>query len=80
MGGAIPKVADKRVAFYQGLFQETLPPFLKDYSGDRPLVIHNDCDLDSSTLYVLTRTEQITKPGTIIIFDEFTSLCTNFAL
>src|SRR5262249_40332260 len=78
VGGAVPKVADKRISFYKGLFQETLPSFLKDYSGGRSLVIHNDCDLYSASLYVLTQIDQIAKPGTIIIFDEFPSLLHEF--
>ena len=77
-GGAVPKVADKRVSFYKGLFQETLPSFLKDYSGERSLIIHIDCDLYSASLYVLTQIDQIAKPGTIIIFDEFPDLLHEF--
>ncbi len=67
-GGLFRKWLTSGLPFYQGLFQETLPPFLKDYSGDRPLVIHNDSDVYSSTLYVLTRSRADHKPGTIINF------------
>jgi len=77
-GGALPRIADGRVSFYKGLFRETLAPFLKDYRGGRTAVVHNDCDLYSATLYVLTQVDRIAKHGTIIIFDEFTSLLDEF--
>jgi Macrocin-O-methyltransferase (TylF) len=77
-GGAIPHVADQRVSFRKGLFQETLPPFLEQYRGGKSLVIHIDCDLYSSSLYALTKIDHIVKPGTIIIFDEFTGLLHEF--
>lgn len=77
-GGVVPSVADTRVSFYKGLFQETLPGFLRSYSAERPLVIHIDCDLYSASLYVLTQIDQIAKPGTVLIFDEFPSLLHEF--
>lgn len=77
-GGAIPQVKDKRISFYKGLFQETLNSFLKDFSNERPLVVHIDCDLYSAALFVMTQLDKVAKPGTIIIFDEFTSLLHEF--
>ena len=41
-------------------------------------MIHNDSDLYSATLYVLTRANDIILPGTIIIFDEFYSVMHEF--
>ena len=82
--GTTPIIADKRVFFYKGLFQETLPKFLKLKSEedgqiclDRKklqnsiLVLNIDADLYSSALYVLTMLNEVIKPGTIIRFDEF---------
>ena len=73
--GQFPKIEDERVHFHKGLFQETLPPFLKERTSvDKQLVIHNDSDLYSSTLYVLTYANDVIKPGTVIIFDEFSTV------
>jgi len=72
-GGATPQTVDTRVSFVKGLFQKTLPGFLANFQCSRQLVIHNDSDLYSATLYVLTRANDIITAGTIIIFDEFYS-------
>lgn len=77
-GGVVPSFTDTRVTFYKGLFQETLPGFLRDYRAVRPLVIHIDCDLYSASLYALTQIDSIAKPGTVLIFDEFPSLLHEF--
>lgn len=77
-GGEIPKLEDPRVTFYKGLFQDTLPLFLSEYKSANQLVIHNDSDLYSATLYVLTSAHKIIVPGTIIIFDEFYSVLDEF--
>jgi len=66
-----PEIDDKRHKFHQGLFQQTLVPFLSRYKSDKKKVIHMDADLYSATLYVLTLLTPILKPGDIIIFDEF---------
>jgi hypothetical protein len=67
----IPQMDDARCSFYQGLFQQTLPSFLKNYSSDKRKIIHMDADLYTSTLYVLTSISPILNKGDIIIFDEF---------
>jgi hypothetical protein len=70
--GRPPEIADHRVQFVAGWFQHTLPQFLAQYQRcARQLIIHNDCDLFSSTLYCLTSLNGIITPGTIVIFDEF---------
>jgi O-methyltransferase len=66
-----PEMNDERCTFYQGLFQQTLPGFIKNYKSDNRKVIHMDADLYSSTLYALTTVSPILKNGDIIIFDEF---------
>ena len=70
-GNEVLKTEDKRAFFYQGLFQQTLPGFLKSFSNDKLTVIHMDADLYSSTLYTLTSFAPYLKKGDIILFDEF---------
>ena len=66
-----PSINGTRHHWHQGLFQATLPLFLKDYSGDKRKIIHLDADLFSSTLFVLTSLSPYLKSGDIIMFDEF---------
>jgi len=65
------KTDDKRASFCQGLFQQTLPVFLKTFDNDKLTVIHMDADLYSATLYTLTTMAPYLKKGDIIFFDEF---------
>lgn len=66
-----PEMNDDRCRFYQGLFQQTLPDFMKSYYPHYRKVIHMDADLYSSTLYALTSITHVLQKGDIIIFDEF---------
>lgn len=70
-GNEIPQIDDERVSFYQGLFQQTLIPFLKNYVSNERKVIHMDADLFSSTLFVLTVLTPFLNKGDLILFDEF---------
>lgn len=70
-GNEVLKTNDKRAYFYQGLFQQTLPGFLKSFDNTKLTVIHMDADLYSSTLYTLTSFAPYLKKGDIIFFDEF---------
>jgi O-methyltransferase len=56
-----------------GLFQESLRPFLSEYRPGRQLVINIDCDLHSSTLYVLSTLDHLLNDGAVVIFDEFSN-------
>lgn len=71
MDSGIPKTDDVRCHFVKGLFQDTLPDFLKSFDNSKRMVIHMDADLFSSTLYVLTTIAPYLKKGDIIMFDEF---------
>jgi len=66
-----PVIDDYRHTFYQGLFQQTLIPFLNSYKSDCRKVIHMDADIYSATLYVLTLITPYLEKGDIIFFDEF---------
>lgn len=70
-GGATPNINDKRANFVKGLFQDTLPQFIKKHEFKHRKVIHLDADLYSSTLYVLTMLAPYIKQDDIMIFDEF---------
>jgi len=70
-GDEPPVIYDNRHKFYQGLFQQTLLPFLNRYSSNRRKVVHMDADIYSATLYVLTLITPFLKSGDIIFFDEF---------
>ncbi len=76
--GNLPQIDDKRVQFFKGLFQDTIDQFLQNYDPQKNIVIHNDSDLYSSSLYLLTRLHNIIKKDTIIIFDEFNNVMDEF--
>lgn len=63
----------RNVDIVQGLFEEALPVFLEKVKLTRVDLIHFDCDLYSSTKTVLNYLGKYIKPGTLLLFDEFTS-------
>ncbi|MHB1685974.1 MAG: TylF/MycF/NovP-related O-methyltransferase [Ignavibacteriaceae bacterium] len=67
----IVNLVDKRGELIAGLFQDTLPPFLKRFSFTKRTVLHLDADLYSSTLYVLTSIAPFLKKDDVLFFDEF---------
>jgi O-methyltransferase len=69
---------DSRVAWLVGMFQDTLPGFLRDFSPRNKLVIHLDPDLYSSTLYVLSVLNPVLFSGTTLLFDDFTCFDNQF--
>jgi len=71
VGGVIPQTNDCRIRFVKGWFNETLRPFLQEFRPCSRLVIHNDGDLFSSTLFTLATLDPILQRGSILIFDEF---------
>lgn len=76
--GRVPETSDSRIRFVKGLFQETLPSFLRTFTPHNRLVIHNDSDLYSSTLYCLTQLDPILTPASVLIFDELFSATHEF--
>jgi len=78
VNGALPDIDDDRVSFVPGWFQQTVDTFLEKYEPQEQLVVHVDSDLYSSALYVLTRLDALLVPGTIVIFDEFSSVLNEF--
>ena len=70
-GGKHPEIADARVSFVAGWFQNSLRQFMTSYRPQNQLVIHVDCDVYSSTLYCLTMLDPWMTPGTVIVLDDF---------
>ncbi len=70
---AVPGLNDDRATFLKGLFQDTLPGFLKNsnFESGKRKVIHLDADLFSSTLFALTSLAPYLKSGDLLLFDEF---------
>jgi O-methyltransferase len=73
VGGTVPQIDDERVSFVKGWFQSTLPGFLGKFTPRSRIVIHNDSDLYSSTLFTLVTLHRLLVSGTVIIFDEYSS-------
>lgn len=78
MGGKAPEIDDHRAQFIKGIFQKSLPIFLETFTPKNRLFVHCDADLYSSTLFVLTNLNALLKPGTILLFDQFSSVTHEF--
>lgn len=76
--GDSPDISDSRVIFVKGLFQNTLNDFFLGYPVTNQLIMHIDSDIYSSALFVLTKCDPIIRAGTVIIFDEFSSVMDEF--
>lgn len=70
-GGRVPEVPPN-VEILKGLFQETLEPFLDTHQSPVSYV-HLDCDLYSSTRFVLDVLERHQRfvKGSVVQFDDF---------
>lgn len=60
----------QNVRLIKGLFQDTLPKFPKSEVA----FVHIDCDLYSSTSFVLDQLADYMVRGTVLVFDEFYKL------
>lgn len=61
---------NNNVQLITGLFEETLPFFIQNHPKDKVSFLHIDCDLYSSTTYVLNSLKNKITSGSIIVFDE----------
>lgn len=68
--GCVPNIPG--VIFYKGLFEETVPQYVKEHTDPIGL-IHVDCDLYSSTKTLLEGITPYIVKDTIISFDEWAS-------
>jgi predicted O-methyltransferase YrrM len=57
------------VILVEGLFQDTLEPFLSEHTGPAGFV-HIDSDIYSSAAYVLAKLTPRLASGCILVFDE----------
>jgi len=70
-GGVVPSIAGN-VYFHEGLFSDTLSPFLNDIGDEAYVAYANiDCDLYTSTVDILEALHGRIVAGTILVFDEY---------
>lgn len=65
-----PEVREN-VELVVGLFEETIPSFLRDASDQNISLLHVDCDLYSSTETIFRLLGPLISRGTVIVFDEY---------
>ncbi|MBK9443769.1 MAG: hypothetical protein IPN53_21760 [Comamonadaceae bacterium] len=68
--GRLPR-ARSNVSFVPGFFDKSLVPFLQNTEITKISIIHVDCDLYSSTKYILEKLDKFIISGVVIIFDEY---------
>jgi hypothetical protein len=70
LNGRLPPVRSN-VELIAGPFETALPAFIAAHKGRSIAFMHIDCDLYSSTKFVLSAVRELMAEGTIIVFDEF---------
>lgn len=70
-GGEAPILADGRISFHKGWFQNTLPSFVQNFDSNEILFVHYDADIFSTTLFAMLEIDRLKKPY-FAVFDEFT--------
>jgi hypothetical protein len=71
VGGSMPWVDDGRVKLIKGWFEDTIPPFAREFSVKNRLVLNIDADLYGSAMLALVHFGPFMSKGTLIMFDEF---------
>ena len=69
INGKLP-TTQENVTLISGFFSETLPQFLLEHPDKKVSFLHIDCDIYSSTKFVLNELSHRFHSGTIIVFDE----------
>jgi hypothetical protein len=69
--GEVPLLADSRLKFIKGWFEDTVPTFTREFRAKNHLVVHIDCDLYAGAMLGLVYLTPFMSKGTILIFDEF---------
>lgn len=71
LNGISPEVK-KNVIIHNGLYENTIPEFVKNNSFKNGIdLIHMDSDTYSPTIYALNNLNNLIRKGSIIIFDEY---------
>lgn len=70
LNGKLPAVRSN-VELIAGYFEASLPAFIAGHKGRSIAFMHIDCDLYSSTKFVLFAVRELMTEGTVIVFDEF---------
>ena len=70
LGGGLPTIKSPNVRLIKGWFSESLPPFLEAFPKDTVSFLHVDCDIYSSSIFVLRTLQNQLRNGTIILFDD----------
>jgi O-methyltransferase len=68
---AVPAIADPRVGFEVGWFNQTVPPFMKGFVRGERMLVNLDADIYSSTIVALAHLAPHLARGDVVIFDEF---------
>jgi O-methyltransferase len=71
LGGATPQINDSRVQFIKGWFDNTIPPFAREFKPKNRPVLHLDADLYGSTMLALVQLGPSLAKGSLLFFDEF---------
>jgi hypothetical protein len=66
--GRAPVIDDDRASIQEGWFQDTLPSFTVPEHDQ--LIVNVDCDIYSSSIFVLRQLRAHLVPGTLLYFDE----------
>lgn len=73
LNGKIPQGINANVRIVKGLYQDTLLSFQLNKTEDdfKIDLLHLDCDIYSSTKFVLNSFSHRIREGTLILFDEY---------
>lgn len=70
LDGKVPQLDIPGVSLHAGLFNDSVPKFLREHAGPVRF-LHIDCDLYSSTKDVFSHLGSRIVAGTVIVFDEY---------
>jgi hypothetical protein len=73
LNGNLP-VVNTNVVLIKGLFQDTLEDFLHTHNNKKISFVHIDCDIYSSTKFVLEKLYPFLEENCVIVFDELVNV------